>query len=232
MDEDADADEYVVGLRGGNCAVGDAVRDRLRDRMLCGAEHLHRLLGAFNRHLVEHDRRRLGRQIGGDNREKGCEAVLVVGQRVANAVSAALPRGPMMRSIWATSLPSPTSDLPTIILSIFARLDVRSSETLNSEGTLQFQKLASISFGIWLSPSRQICRNRQRRSMRSSDAFPDGCMLKLVSIFVCQSRVGVEYPERVANQRPELLPLSYPLTARRSYHGLRSSAPSIANFLS
>ncbi len=27
-----------------------------------------------------------------------------------NAVSAALPRGPMIRSIWATSLPSPTSD--------------------------------------------------------------------------------------------------------------------------
>src|SRR5215468_8413867 len=31
----------------------------------------------------------------------------------ANADSAALPRGPMMRSTWATSLPSPTSDSPT-----------------------------------------------------------------------------------------------------------------------
>src|SRR5215469_16211192 len=31
----------------------------------------------------------------------------------ANAVSAALPRGPMIRSIWATSFPSPTSDSPT-----------------------------------------------------------------------------------------------------------------------
>src|SRR5215470_9964858 len=31
----------------------------------------------------------------------------------ANADSAALPRGPMMRSMWATSLPSPTSDSPT-----------------------------------------------------------------------------------------------------------------------
>src|SRR5215468_12721847 len=31
----------------------------------------------------------------------------------ANADSAALPRGPMMRSMCATSLPSPTSDSPT-----------------------------------------------------------------------------------------------------------------------
>src|SRR5205085_982370 len=38
----------------------------------------------------------------------------------ANAVSAALPRGPMMRSIWATSLPSPTSDSPTMSLFIVA----------------------------------------------------------------------------------------------------------------
>ena len=35
-------------------------------------------------------------------------------------ISATLPRGPMMRSIWATSLPSPTSDSPTHSLVIFA----------------------------------------------------------------------------------------------------------------
>ena len=38
------------------------------------------------------------------------------GSRAMAAVSfasAALPRGPMMRSVWATSLPSPTSDSPT-----------------------------------------------------------------------------------------------------------------------
>ena len=39
---------------------------------------------------------------------------LLLVSAVANAVSAALPRGPMIRSIWATSLPSPTSDSPTI----------------------------------------------------------------------------------------------------------------------
>ena len=37
-----------------------------------------------------------------------------------NADSTALPRGPMMRSMWATSLPSPTSDSPTSTLLIFA----------------------------------------------------------------------------------------------------------------
>src|SRR6516165_5908059 len=38
---------------------------------------------------------------------------LLLVRAFANAVSAALPRGPMIRSIWATSLPSPTSDSPT-----------------------------------------------------------------------------------------------------------------------
>jgi len=38
----------------------------------------------------------------------------------AKAASAGLPRGPMIRSMWATSLPSPTSDSPTSMRSIFA----------------------------------------------------------------------------------------------------------------
>src|SRR4029079_5404735 len=38
------------------------------------------------------------------------------------AVSAALPRGPMIKSICATSLPSPISDSPTSVLLIFAIL--------------------------------------------------------------------------------------------------------------
>src|SRR5262249_37292477 len=45
---------------------------------------------------------------------------LLLVSAVANAVSAALPRGPMIRSIWATSLPSPTSDSPTHSPLIFA----------------------------------------------------------------------------------------------------------------
>src|SRR5262249_2807177 len=49
----------------------------------------------------------------------------------AKADSAALPRGPMMRSIWATSLPSPTSDSPTHNLVIFA-MAISSRETANT----------------------------------------------------------------------------------------------------
>src|SRR5260370_41555252 len=45
---------------------------------------------------------------------------LLLVRACANADSAELPRGPMMRSMWATSLPSPTSDSPTIILLILA----------------------------------------------------------------------------------------------------------------
>src|SRR5262245_12726687 len=41
-------------------------------------------------------------------------------RQFANAVSAALPRGPIMRSMCATSLPSPTSDSPTHSPLIFA----------------------------------------------------------------------------------------------------------------
>src|SRR5262249_31610641 len=41
-----------------------------------------------------------------------------------NADSAALPRGPMMRSIWATSLPSPTNASPTKTLLIFAMEEI------------------------------------------------------------------------------------------------------------
>src|SRR5579872_6272954 len=41
-------------------------------------------------------------------------------RQFTKAVSAELPRGPIKRSIWATSLPSPTSDSPTHNLSIFA----------------------------------------------------------------------------------------------------------------
>src|SRR3954463_7680147 len=45
---------------------------------------------------------------------------LLLVSALQNAVSTALPRGPMIKSMWATSLPSPTSDSPTITLLIFA----------------------------------------------------------------------------------------------------------------
>src|SRR5215831_9050371 len=43
---------------------------------------------------------------------------LLLVRLVQNAVSAALPRGPMIKSTCATSLPSPTSDSPTPTLVI------------------------------------------------------------------------------------------------------------------
>src|SRR5262245_45598069 len=45
---------------------------------------------------------------------------LLLVRLLANADSAALPRGPIMRSMGATALPPPTSDSPTISFVIFA----------------------------------------------------------------------------------------------------------------
>src|SRR5580698_23734 len=45
---------------------------------------------------------------------------LLLVRQLTKAVSAELPRGPMSRSICATSLPSPTSDSPTQSLLILA----------------------------------------------------------------------------------------------------------------
>src|SRR5262245_16609672 len=45
---------------------------------------------------------------------------LLLVRALQNDVSAAEPRGPMSRSIWATSFPSPTSDSPTSTLLILA----------------------------------------------------------------------------------------------------------------
>src|SRR5437763_6016835 len=112
MDEDADTDVEIVGLILGNDPLSHAVSNCLGDRMLSGAEHLHSLLSAFDRHLVEQDSRGLAHKVWRHQCEQRRETVLVVVRQVANAVSAALPRGPIMRSIWATSLPSPTSDSP------------------------------------------------------------------------------------------------------------------------
>ena len=49
---------------------------------------------------------------------------LLLVSALQKALSAAEPRGPMMRSICATSLPSPTSDSPTRTLLIFAMVNV------------------------------------------------------------------------------------------------------------
>src|SRR5579863_57229 len=60
MNEDPNADEKIVRLVRRDDALRNAVRDRLRNAILRRTKHLNRLLGALDRHLVEHDRRRLG----------------------------------------------------------------------------------------------------------------------------------------------------------------------------
>src|SRR5271169_5569764 len=120
MDEHADANEEIVGLVGGNHALGDAVGDRLGDRVLRGAEHLHGLLGALDRHFVEHDVAGLVSRFGVSTASSEVNPSLLLVRQWTKAVSAELPRGPMSRSICATSLPSPTNDSPTHNLLILA----------------------------------------------------------------------------------------------------------------
>ena len=64
----------------GNGAVFDTVRHGHRDPALRRPEHLHGLLGAFDRHLVEHHGGGLGHEVGRHHREQRGEAVLVVRQ--------------------------------------------------------------------------------------------------------------------------------------------------------
>src|SRR5215471_1206026 len=61
----------------------------------------------------------LATRLGPTTESSAVKPSLLLARQLANAVSAALPRGPMIRSTWATSLPSPTSDSPTQSLVIF-----------------------------------------------------------------------------------------------------------------
>ena len=82
MDEDADQDAVVVGLVARDDAALDRVDHGARDRRLRRSEHLHRLLRALDRDLVEEDRVGLRRQVRRHDREQRGEAVLVVRERV------------------------------------------------------------------------------------------------------------------------------------------------------
>ena len=70
VDEDADADEEIVGLILGNDSLGHAVGNRHGNRVLSGTEHLHGLLGALDRHLVEQYSRGFAQQVWPDYREQ------------------------------------------------------------------------------------------------------------------------------------------------------------------
>ncbi len=83
VNENADAQEQIICLVLRDRAVLDAVRDRQCDRMLSRTKHLHRLLGTLDRHLVEQNRVRFGEQVWGDDGKQRCEAILIVGERIA-----------------------------------------------------------------------------------------------------------------------------------------------------
>src|ERR1700730_6650694 len=83
MDEDADADEEVVGFGDRDGAVLDAIGDGRGDAALRRTEHLHRLLGVLDGDLVEHHGARLAHQVGTDDREQSVDAFALTGERVA-----------------------------------------------------------------------------------------------------------------------------------------------------
>src|ERR1700761_8094719 len=62
----------------------------------------------------------LASRVGGATARSVVKPSLLLTSALVKADSAELPRGPMMRSICATSLPSPTSDSPTPSLVILA----------------------------------------------------------------------------------------------------------------
>ena len=85
MDEDANADEQVIGFGGGNGAIGNTVGHGLGHTGLGWAKHLNRLSGAFDGHFVEHHGSRLGHQVRGNNSQKGVVASRLVCQTTGKA---------------------------------------------------------------------------------------------------------------------------------------------------
>ena len=92
MDEHADADEEIVGLVLGYDAFGDAVGHGLGHGVLCRAEHLHGLLRALDRHLVEQDRGRLAEQVGATTASSDVNPSLLLVRAWAKPISCASTR--------------------------------------------------------------------------------------------------------------------------------------------
>lgn len=70
VDENAADDDVFIGLVFRDHAFGNAVNDCTSDCRLCRAEHLHGLLGAFDRHFRDHDRSRFANQVRRDDGEQ------------------------------------------------------------------------------------------------------------------------------------------------------------------
>lgn len=82
VNEHAADDHILVGLVLGNDPCRDAVGHSASHGRLSRPEHLNRLLGAFDRHLGDHHRRRLANQVRRDDRQQARVAGALVGQRI------------------------------------------------------------------------------------------------------------------------------------------------------
>src|SRR4051812_11053239 len=82
VDEDAADDAEVVDVALADHALADRVDDGTSHGRLGGPEHLHRLGGALDRHLVRKDRVRLSGEVGRDHREQVRVPLLLVDEGV------------------------------------------------------------------------------------------------------------------------------------------------------
>ena len=99
MNEDADTDEEVVGLIPRNDALCHAVGDRLSDGMLSWAEHFTACLASLIVTLLNITVAGLTIRFGAITASRDVKPSLLFVKLLANAFSAALPRGPIMRSM-------------------------------------------------------------------------------------------------------------------------------------
>ena len=82
VNEDATDDAQLFGLVLGNNPFSDGVSDRLGNGVLCGAEHLNRLLGTLDRDLGDHDGCWLHGQIRGQHGQQVAVTVALVREGV------------------------------------------------------------------------------------------------------------------------------------------------------
>ena len=82
VDEDATDDHQVVGLVGGNRALGQTICHGLGDALLRRTEHLHGLIGSLDCHLGDHHRRRFHGQVRGEHSQQIDVAGRLIGQGV------------------------------------------------------------------------------------------------------------------------------------------------------
>ena len=122
VDEHADADEEIVGLVDRDDALGDGVGHRHGDARCAGPNICTACLAPLIVTLLNSTVLGLRSRFGATTASSVVKPSLLLASALANAARPPSRAGPMIRSMWATSLPSPTSDSPTSILLINAIL--------------------------------------------------------------------------------------------------------------